>query len=63
MTVLAFGNTILLMGVRTRDLMGNTNLVKKRIEMLIFPTPIKLNRDNFVVKHVLNKGLKFKKIL
>jgi hypothetical protein len=63
MTMLAFSSAILLMGVRTCDLMGNTNLVKEGIKMLIFPTAIRLNRDNFVIKHAVNKGLKFMKIL
>jgi hypothetical protein len=43
--------------------MGNTNLAKEGIKMLIFPTAIRLNRDNFVIKHAVNKGLKFMKIL
>jgi hypothetical protein len=63
MAELAFKNAILLMGVRTRDLVSNTNFAKKGIKMRVFPTPIRLNKDNFAIKHVLNKGLKFKKIL
>jgi hypothetical protein len=51
------------MSVRTRDLMDNTNLAKEGIKMLIFLTPIRLNKDNFTIKHTLNKGLKFKKVI
>jgi hypothetical protein len=62
-TALVFNSPILLMGVGARDLMRDTNLVKEGIEVLIHATPIGLNRDNFAIKHMLNKGLEFKKIL
>jgi hypothetical protein len=62
MTVLALSSPILLMGVMTRDLMSDANFAEWGIEMLIFPTPIGLDRDDFVIKHALNRGLKLKKI-
>jgi hypothetical protein len=43
--------------------MRDANLVKEGIKVLILAIPIGLNRDNFAIKHTLNKGLKFKKIL
>jgi hypothetical protein len=49
MTVLMLSGPVLLMGMRTRDLMSDTNLTKVGID--------------FVIEHALNKSLKFKKIL
>jgi hypothetical protein len=39
-------DAILLMGVRTGNLVGDAKFVKVGIEMLIFTTPVKLNRNN-----------------
>jgi hypothetical protein len=41
----------------------NANLTAKRIKALIFTAPIRSHCNNFVIKKVLNKGLKPKKRL
>jgi hypothetical protein len=61
-TMLALGNTVLLMGVETRNLMRDTNITKKGIKFLIFLTPIKLDSNNLAIKLSLNKALKLNKI-
>jgi hypothetical protein len=61
--MLALGVTILLMSVGTRDLMGDANVAEKIIKPLIFPTPIRLNYNNFAIKTMLNKSLELKEIL
>jgi hypothetical protein len=40
----AFSGAILLMSMRTGDLMGDPNALKKRIELLIFSSPVRLDR-------------------
>jgi hypothetical protein len=59
------GSAILLMDVGTRDLMGNVNVAKKGIKLIVLPTPVRLELDtnNFAIKSTLNKVLKLKKIL
>lgn len=42
MTMLMLSGPILLMGVRARDMVRNTNTLKKGIEVLIFTTPVSL---------------------
>jgi hypothetical protein len=61
--MLALGVTILLMSVGTRDLMGDANVAEKIIKPLVFPTPIRLNCNNFAIKTTLNMVLKPKEIL
>jgi hypothetical protein len=46
----------------TRDMVRDVNLTKKRIELLIFPTPIGLKGYNLATKHAFNERLKLKKI-
>jgi hypothetical protein len=55
--------SILLRSVKIRDLMGDANVAKKGIKLLVFPTLIRLDRNNFAIKLTLNKALKLKKIL
>jgi hypothetical protein len=62
-TMLPFGSTILLMSVWTRDKVRYANRAKKRIKLLILPTPIGLNCNNFAIEQSFNKFLELKKIL
>jgi hypothetical protein len=48
--VLSFYNTILLMSMRTRDMVINGNLIKKGVEILIFTDPFSLYGDDLVIK-------------
>jgi hypothetical protein len=59
--MLPLDNTVLLVSVGARDLVSNAKLTKIGIEMLIFPTPIRLHEDNLLIKPVFNKRLEFKK--
>jgi hypothetical protein len=53
-SMLPFRRTILLMGMRTRDHMHDTNFGEKGIQFFIFSYPVTLNRDNFAIKESLN---------
>jgi hypothetical protein len=55
-------NTILLVSMRTRHLVGNANIMKKEIKLLILSTPIRLDRKNLAVKLSLNKALKLNEV-
>jgi hypothetical protein len=55
-------NTILLVSMRTRHLVGNANIMKKEIKFLILSTPIRLDRKNLAVKLSLNKALKLNEV-
>jgi hypothetical protein len=59
----SLGSTILLVCMRARHMMGYSNGSKKLIQSFILPTPIRLNGDDLVTNHALNKLLKFKKKL
>jgi hypothetical protein len=63
MTMLPLGNTALLVSVGAGDLVSNAKLTEIGIEMLIFPTPIRLHGDNLLIKPTLNKRLEFKENL
>jgi hypothetical protein len=63
MAMLLFLCTILLMSVRTGYMVGDANSMEKRVEPLIFTSPIGLHRKIFTVKHPFNKTLKFFKEL
>jgi hypothetical protein len=56
-------NTILLMCMRTRHMMGNSNGSKKEIQFFILSIPIRLNSDDLATSHAFNKLLKFKKVV
>jgi hypothetical protein len=56
-------NTILLMCMRTRHMMGNSNGSKKGIQFFILSIPIRLNSDDLATSHAFNKLLKFKKVV
>jgi hypothetical protein len=49
--------------MRARYMMGNANFLEKRMEFLIFTTPIGLHSDDFPAKFALNQLLKIKKHL
>jgi hypothetical protein len=53
----SFSGAILLMGMRTGNMMGNANLLKESIQFLIFTTPICLHSNYFPIKLALNKLL------
>jgi hypothetical protein len=61
MSMLLHGNVVLLVSMGTRNLVSNVELTKVGVEMLIFPTPIKLHGDNLLIKPSFNKRLKFQK--
>jgi hypothetical protein len=63
MSMLSFRSSILLMSMRTRNKVSDANLIKKRIEFLIFTTPDSLYGKNFSIKEPFNKSLKFTKFL
>jgi hypothetical protein len=59
MSMLLLGNTVLLVSMGTGNLVSNVKLMKVGVEMLIFPTPIKLYGDNLLIKPSFNKRLNF----
>jgi hypothetical protein len=59
----SLGSFILLMSMRTRKKVRYTNLIKERIELFIFITPICLHCNNFPIKESLDKGLKLMEFL
>jgi hypothetical protein len=63
MVMFAFGGAILLESIGTRNMVGDANIVKERMKLLIFSSPIGLDSKNFSVKKPLNKILKFSKNL
>jgi hypothetical protein len=54
---------ILLVGMRTRNMMLNAYFLKERIYFLILSTPIRLDNKNFLIKLVFNKFLEIMKDL
>jgi hypothetical protein len=60
--MLAFSSPVLLMCVRTRYKVSDSDVTKKGVKPLIFTTPITLHGKNLVVKQPLNKTLKLTKI-
>jgi hypothetical protein len=58
MTVFALGSTVLLVCVGTCDTMGNTKFLKKRVEVTVFTTPIRLYMTDFLTKKAFYVGLK-----
>ena len=63
MAMLTLSRTILLVCMRARNMMGDTNFLKETIKFFILTTPISLHSDNFPIKLTLNKGLKVEKNL
>jgi hypothetical protein len=51
---------ILLMGVRTENLVSNAKLVEVWVQMLVFATLVRLNGNNLFIEPTLNKKLKLK---
>ena len=58
MSMLAFGDTVLLGRMWTRDTMRYARALKVSMETMIFPTPIGLDSTNFGVQEALNMILK-----
>jgi hypothetical protein len=57
--MLFLDNTILLVSMGAGNLVSNAKLTKVGVEMLIFPTPIRLHGDNILIEPSFNKGVKF----
>lgn len=60
--MLTLSCAILLMRVRAGNMVCDADLSKERMEFLILAPPVYLHSDDFSVKEVLNKGLKFSKL-
>jgi hypothetical protein len=58
MPVLALYDNILLVCMRTRDLMLDPNTSEECVELLILTTPVGLHRQDFFIEGALNKTLK-----
>jgi hypothetical protein len=54
---------ILLMSVRVGNLVGDAEFMEVGIEVLIFATLVRLDKDNLPIEPVINKRLKFKENL
>jgi hypothetical protein len=53
-TVLALNHTVLLMCMRTRHTMRNSQFGKESIEVAIFTPPIRLNINDLMLEKTLN---------
>jgi hypothetical protein len=58
-SIFSLDSTVLLVSMGAGNLVSNAKLTKVGIEMLIFPSPIKLHSDNLLIKPAFNKRLKF----
>jgi hypothetical protein len=56
-SMFTFCRPILLMGIQTRHMVGYTNFLEERMQLLILSAPIKLDNKDFLVKQALNKAL------
>jgi hypothetical protein len=56
----AFGCTILFMGIRTRDTVGNACGFEIHIKSLIFTTPVEVKCLNFAIKFAVYHCFKLK---
>jgi hypothetical protein len=63
MAMFSFGPPILMMNMRTRNMMSNVKLSKERIKLFILPTTICLHDKKIPIKETFNKSLKFLKLL
>jgi hypothetical protein len=61
-TMFAFGHTILLVSMGAGDLMGDVNVAKGRVKLLILLTPIGLDSNDLAIKLLFNQTLKFQKV-
>jgi hypothetical protein len=62
MMMFPFCQPILLIGIRTGNVMGNTNSLKEGIKVVVFPSLVRLNKD-FLIKEPFNKVLEILKLL
>jgi hypothetical protein len=53
-TVLVLNCTVLLMCMRTRHAMRNSQFGKESVEVAIFTTPIRLNMNDLMLEKTLN---------
>ena len=60
-SMFSFGRAVLLVCMRTRNMMCNSYFLKERIKFLIFTSPICLHSNNFSVKLSFNKLLEVEK--
>jgi hypothetical protein len=56
-------NTILLMGMRARDKMSDSNTIKEATQFLVFTSPIGQHGQDFTIKQTLNMSLKTMKFI
>jgi hypothetical protein len=61
MSVFTFNTSLLLMCMRTRETMSNTNRLKICTKVTILTTLVRLNSYNFMIKETFNRDLKLKK--
>jgi hypothetical protein len=59
----AFSGPILLMGVRTRDVMGDANTLEEGCKLLVLLSPVCLNCKDLLIKQTFNKLLEFMKFM
>ena len=62
-TMFSLSRSVLLVCMRTRDVVGDANALKERIQTLILTTLICLHGNNFAIKQSFNMGLKKVKLL
>jgi hypothetical protein len=61
--MITFGNSMLLMSMGARHEVRNTNGLEEGIQFFILPTtPIRLNNNDFLIKHMLDKCLELKEV-
>jgi hypothetical protein len=53
MTIFTLSTTILLMCMRTRDPMRDTNILEESIQLNILITPVRMNIQNFMFQETL----------
>jgi hypothetical protein len=63
MAMFAFSGTILLMSMRTGDMMSDAYFLEEAMEFFIFTTPISLHCNDFPIEFALNELLKVKEHL
>jgi hypothetical protein len=61
MWMFLFSRLILLMGMRIRHMMRNTNAIKEDIQLMIFATLISMHGQQLAIKEALNMCLKVSK--
>jgi hypothetical protein len=63
MTMFTLSWPILLMGMRTWNLMCYAYFGEERVQFLLLSSPVTLHTNDFPIKHSFNKSIKFMKFL